>query len=304
MNAAVDMGDRQRWRGEYRRDEPLARHCTWRCGGTADHFFAPAERTELSRFLASAAVDPLFWLGFGSNVLVRDGGLRGTVIATTGLTAFAWQDAHLLYAEAGVSCARLARLAAAQDRAGLEFLAGIPGSLGGALSMNAGAHGGAIWNFVAAAELIDRQGQVRSWRRADFQADYRRVMAPQAGGYVGALLALPDSADGLGSTRIRQVLAQRNATQPTGRATCGSVFKNPAGDYAGRLIEQCGLKGHRIGGASVSMVHANFIVNEGRACAADIEQLIVYVGATVRTATGIELEPEVLIVGAPAVTDP
>lgn len=297
MNAQIETGGGQRWRGSYRRNEPLARHCTWRCGGPADHYFAPADRDELATFLANTAVDPLFWLGFGSNVLVRDGGLRGTVIATTGLDRFEWLDAEHLYAEAGVACARVARSAAGADRGGLEFLAGIPGTLGGALKMNAGALGGEIWNFVEWAEMIDRAGGVQRWQRADFTAAYRRLELPQTGGFVGALLALPAAAAGQGGERIRQVLAQRNATQPTGKPSCGSVFKNPPGDYAGRLIEQCGLKGHRLGGCHVSTVHANFIVNDGAATAADIEQLIEQVQSLVRAATGVELEPEVLIVG-------
>ena len=301
MNAQLDNGVARRWRGKYRRDEPLARHCTWRCGGPADVYFAPADRAELCEFLAAgAAVEPIFWLGLGSNVLVRDGGLRGTVIATGSLDRFAWEDDSHLYAEAGLACARIARLAASEDRAGLEFLAGIPGTLGGALRMNAGALGGETWDYVEWAEMVDGAGVVTRHARAAFATAYRHVDAPLTGGFVAALLHVPDSAAGAGAERIRQVLAQRNATQPTGRPTCGSVFKNPPGDYAGRLIESCGLKGHRIGAAQVSTVHANFIVNEGGARAHDIEALIRHVQATVRAATGIVLEPEVLIVGVDA----
>lgn len=291
------------WHGEYRRNEPLARHCSWRCGGPADHYFEPADREELVCFLAGHAVDPLFWIGLGSNLLIRDGGLRGTVIGTGHLDVIHWVDNAHLYAEAGVPCAHLARAAAAHDRTGLAFLAGIPGTLGGALRMNAGALGGEIWQFVEWAEVIDRTGRIARLPRAEFVASYRRVSQSQPGWFIGALLALPESAHGEANDRIRQVLAQRSATQPTGKASCGSVFKNPPGDYAGRLIEQCGLKGHRIGGCEVSTVHANFIVNDRAGRAADIEQMIQFVRATVAERTGIELETEVLIVGEAAAGD-
>jgi UDP-N-acetylmuramate dehydrogenase len=290
---------RQQWRGDYRRGESLARHCSWRCGGAADHYFEPADRDDLVSFLASNGVDPLFWLGLGSNLLIRDGGLRGTVISTGQLDDCHWLDATHLYAQAGVPCARLARAAAAQDRAGLEFLAGIPGTLGGALRMNAGALGGEIWQFVEWAEVIDRRGQIERVARADFVATYRHVQQPRPGWFLGALLYLSNAADGQGNERIRQVLVQRGASQPTGKASCGSVFKNPLGDYAGRLIEQCGLKGHRIGGCEVSTVHANFIVNDAGARAADVERMIRHVQATVLEQTGVALETEVQIVGDP-----
>ena len=291
------------WRGDYRRDEPLSRHCSWRCGGPADHFFAPADRTELVQFLADHAVDPLFWIGLGSNLLIRDGGLRGTVISTGQLGRLHWTDITHLYADAGVPCARLARAAATADRAGLAFLAGIPGTLGGALRMNAGALGSEIWQFVEWAEVIDRAGHVERIPRTEFVASYRRVKQAHPGWFVGAQMVLPDVAHGAGNENIRQVLAQRSATQPTGKASCGSVFKNPTGDFAGRLIEQCGLKGHRIGGCEVSTVHGNFIVNDRAGSAADIERMIEFVRVTVADRTGIELETEVLIVGEAAQGD-
>ena len=300
MNAELRHDDAQAWRGEFRCGEPLARHSSWRCGGPAERWFEPADRAELLAFLASDAVDPLFWLGLGSNVLIRDGGVRGTVISTARLDRLEWLDDSHLYAEAGVPCARLARAAAAKDRAGLEFLAGIPGTLGGALRMNAGALGGETWQFVEWAEMVDRGGHVERHPRAAFEVGYRHVRAPQPGWFLGAVLHLPDGAQGQGGERIRQVLAQRGATQPTGKASCGSVFKNPPGDYAGRLIEQCGLKGQRIGGCEVSTVHANFIVNDEGARAADIERLVLFVQATVRARTGVELVPEVQFVGEPA----
>ncbi len=296
LNAQLDMS-RAPWRGVYRRGEPLARHCSWRCGGPAEHYFEPADRADLLAFLAGNGIDPLFWLGLGSNLLIRDGGLRGTVISTANLAGNQWFDPEHLYVEAGVPCARIARAAAAQDRGGLEFLAGIPGTLGGALRMNAGALGGEIWQFVQWAELVDRRGQVTRIARDEFVASYRRVQQPQPGWFIAALLHVPSDAQGEGNERIREVLAKRSATQPTGKASCGSVFKNPPGDYAGRLIEACGLKGYRIGGCEVSTVHANFIVNDAGALSVEVEQLIRHVQDTVRTRTGVELETEVQIVG-------
>ena len=296
LNAQLDMS-RAPWRGVYRRGEPLARHCSWRCGGPAEHYFEPADRADLLAFLAGNGIDPLFWLGLGSNLLIRDGGLRGTVISTANLAGNQWFDPEHLYVEAGVPCARIARAAAAQDRGGLEFLAGIPGTLGGAWRMTAGALGGEIWQFVQWAELVDRRGQVTRIARDEFVASYRRVQQPQPGWFIAALLHVPSDAQGEGNERIREVLAKRSATQPTGKASCGSVFKNPPGDYAGRLIEACGLKGYRIGGCEVSTVHANFIVNDAGALSVEVEQLIRHVQDTVLARTGVELETEVQIVG-------
>lgn len=288
-------------RGLLRYDEPLARHSSWRCGGPADRWFEPRDRDDVIALLAAAPDDePLHWLGLGSNALVRDGGLEGTVIVTTpGLARFRWLDETRLYAEAGVPCARLAREAAARDRAGLEFMAGIPGTLGGALQMNAGALGSETWTFVEAVETVDRRGAVRERARGEYEAGYRHVEGPPGEWFVAAVLRLSERADGQGAARIRSVLEQRNATQPTGQASCGSVFRNPPGDYAGRLIEQCGLKGLRRGRCAVSDVHANFIVNDRGASAAELESLIEHVRAAVERETGVRLEREVLVLGRP-----
>ncbi len=298
MTAHLERPGQAMLRGRLRHDEPMARHSTWRCGGRAARYFEPADRADLVAFLRSERrADPLCWLGLGSNLLVRDGGLHGTVIATAaGLNTLRWESDSLLYAECGVTCARLAREAARRDRAGLEFLAGIPGTLGGALRMNAGALGSETWQFVAAVEMIDGGGAVRRYEAETFAPRYRGVAGPD-GWFLAAWLRLPASAAGGGAARIREVLAQRGRTQPTGQASCGSVFKNPPGDYAGRLIEQCGLKGYRHGGCQVSTVHANFIVNDADGSAADIEAIIEHVRATVARLTGIVLESEVQIVG-------
>lgn len=287
-------------RGRWLRDEPMARHSTWRCGGPAHAYFEPADRDDLTLFLRGLpAGTVLLWLGLGSNLLIRDGGLRAIVVATSpGLCALRWEAEDLVHAECGVTCARLARDAAQHDRAGLEFLAGIPGTVGGALCMNAGALGGETWDFVEAVEMVDADGNVRRHPASDFAPVYRGVSGP-SGWFLGAWFRLPTAAGGQGARRIREVLAQRGATQPTGQASCGSVFKNPPGDFAGRLIEQCGLKGFRIGGCQVSHVHANFIVNDLHGTAADVEAVIAHVAATVAAQTGIELQAEVQIVGDP-----
>lgn len=289
-------------RGRLVHGEPLARHSSWRTGGPADRFYLPADLDDLRAFLArEPRAQPLLWIGLGSNLLVRDGGFRGTVIHIAGvLNEMRLAPPCTVVAGAGVTCAKLARFAAARDLGGLEFMAGIPGTVGGALAMNAGAHGGATWDTVHEAYTLDRDGTMRVRRRGDLGVGYRHVALPDGEWFTGARFELEPVATGQGAARIRGLLAQRNATQPTGAFSCGSVFRNPPGDHAGRLIDQCGLKGVRRGGAHVSEKHANFIINDGHASAADIEGLIDEVRARVRERCGVELEPEVRIVGEAA----
>jgi len=287
------------WQGELLENEPMARHTTWRVGGPADRYYRPVDVDDLAVFLAELPADePLFWLGLGSNLLVRDGGIRGTVISTSGLLNDISQlDATTVRAEAGVSCAKVARFAARLDLVGAEFLAGIPGTLGGALAMNAGAFGGETWNIVAQVETLSRDGQRHVRTASEYAVSYRHVEGPQGEWFVAANLTL-ESGDGKqAQANIKQLLAKRGATQPTSQPSCGSVFRNPEGDHAARLVESCGLKGRCIGGACVSDKHANFIINTGDATAADIENLVNKVADTVRQQTGIELQREVHIIG-------
>ncbi len=280
-------------------DEPLARHTSWRVGGIARRFYRPADGADLARFLQQLPADePLLWLGMGSNLLVRDGGFNGTVVATRGcLTGVAVMEEDLLRAEAGATSAQVARFAARAGLCGVEFLAGIPGTLGGALAMNAGAFGGEIWPLVEQVEMIDRAGQVRVRRPEDFDVGYRKATGVEGEWFLAAWLRL-EQGDALeGQARIRQLLEKRAATQPIGLPSCGSVFRNPPGDHAARLIESAGLKGSAIGGACVSEKHANFIINTGTATAADIEQLIEKVQQQVAARHGVELRTEVCIVG-------
>jgi UDP-N-acetylmuramate dehydrogenase len=289
-------------RGTLRRNEPLARHTTWRVGGPADAFYIPADLDDLALFLASLdAATPIFWLGLGSNLLVRDGGIRGVVIATAGaLNRLERQGDDRIRAEAGVACAKLARFSVQQNLSGAEFLAGIPGTVGGALAMNAGAFGGETWPIVEAVETIDRRGTVRVRERTAFEVGYRTVVGPAGEWFVAGRFKLSAGQTADGQAHIKGLLARRGATQPTQQANAGSVFRNPPGDHAARLIETAGLKGVCEGAACVSTLHANFIVNTGGATGAQIEALIARVQQAVLERHGVALHPEVRIVGEAA----
>ncbi len=293
----------QRLTGQLRLNEPMSKHTSWKVGGAADQFYRPANCADLQVFLAERATDTgLFWVGLGSNLLVRDGGVRGTVICTSGvLNECEFVDAKCLRVEAGVSCARVARISARAGYAGAEFFAGIPGTMGGALAMNAGAFGGETWDLVTHVDVIDASGRVRRRPAAEFDVSYRSVNLPNDEWFVASYLALRPDAVGGATRRIRELLADRAASQPIGKASCGSVFRNPPGDYAARLIESCGLKGKGVGDAYVSPKHANFIINRGNATAADIERLIDMIRETVYQQCNVLLQHEVRIIGEPMV---
>jgi UDP-N-acetylmuramate dehydrogenase len=282
-----------------RRSESMSRHTSWHVGGPAEVFFNPRDRMDLAAFLRSLPGDvPVHWIGLGSNVLVRDGGLPGVVIATYGaLERLERISQTTVFAEAGVACARIAKQCVRWGLGPAEFLAGIPGTLGGALAMNAGAFGGEIWQHVVEVQTIDRRGAEHLRAASEFQVGYRSVNAPvQDEGFLAARLHF-DRKPSANDEDVRALLARRKASQPIGAWSCGSVFTNPPGDHAARLIEAAGLKGFRIGDAAVSQKHANFIVNYGAATAADVEQLIEHVRATVERVHGVRLTPEVRILG-------
>jgi len=320
-------------RGELKRREPMASHVSWRAGGPAQTAYFPADLDDLVGFLRSLpAGEPVHMTGLGSNLLVRDGGLRGTVIFTHRALREIRLD-HLgargggVYAEAGVACPKVARYAALNELAGAEFLAGIPGTVGGALAMNAGCYGGETWDIVAHVLTVDRTGKKRARTREDYEIDYRSVVLrgreippsppllkggeippnpPLAKGgvrgdleewFIAASFRLKRGSGAESRSKITELLKRRIATQPLGEPNAGSVFRNPQGDYAARLIEACGLKGRVIGGAMISDKHANFIVNRGGARAADIEALILLAEQSVKEKFGITLEREVRIVG-------
>jgi UDP-N-acetylmuramate dehydrogenase len=298
MNAASPIPS---LRGVLKQHEPLSRHTTWRIGGPADRYYQPADVEDLAQFIAQLPPEePLFWLGLGSNLLVRDGGIRGTVIATSGvLNGLELVDDNRVRAEAGVACAKVARFSARAGLSGVEFLAGIPGTMGGALAMNAGAFGGETWERVVAVETVDRQGVIHRRQPSEYQAGYRHVDGPAGEWFVAAEWQLEPGDTESATAHIKQLLAKRGDTQPTQQANAGSVFRNPPGDHAARLIETCGLKGHCQGAACVSEKHANFIVNTGGAKAADVEALIQLVAETVQAKQGVALRREVHIVGEP-----
>jgi UDP-N-acetylmuramate dehydrogenase len=285
--------------GELCVNEPLAGYTSWHVGGLARQLYKSVNLPDLANFLATLApTEPMIWLGLGSNVLIRDGGIDGTVVYTQGcLKALAMEDKHVIRAEAGVTCAKLAKFCISEQFSAGAFFAGIPGTVGGALAMNAGAFGGETWRHVIAVETIDRQGVIRKRMPTDFQVTYREVQRPQDEWFVAGYFSFPSGDEAGGRQAIKELLQKRNATQPIGEFNCGSVFRNPLGDHAGRLIESCGLKGKKIGGAWVSTKHANFIINGGEAASADIESLIEAVQDEVQRKTGVLLKPECHFIG-------
>ncbi len=298
MNASARTSEP---RGTVLYEEPMARHTTWHVGGPAEVYFKPADIEDLAGFLTGLdPATPVHWFGLGSNVLVRDGGLRGVVVATHKvLGGIERLDEQRVRAEAGVACARLARQCAGWQIGPAQFFAGIPGTVGGALAMNAGAFGGETWNHVERVEVMGRDGRIVERGRDEYDVGYRHVAGPAQEWFLAATFAF-DADASAGRAAIRELLERRKRTQPITAWSCGSVFRNPPGDHAARLIQAAGLKGFTIGGASVSEKHANFILNEGEATAQDIEQLIVHVRNVVRARFDVDLIPEVRIVGDPA----
>jgi UDP-N-acetylmuramate dehydrogenase len=286
-------------RGTLRHHEPMSKHTTWRVGGPAQWFYEPADLLDLIQFLQQIPKDiPITWIGLGSNLLVRDGGIPGIVIVTTGLLSeISLIDKTQLYIQAGVTCAKVARFAAKAGLGGSEFLAGIPGTFGGALAMNASAWGGETWTLVQSVETVDRYGQTHHRTLADYDIGYRHVKGPKGEWFIAATLQLIPTSAEESQEKIRTLLQQRNEKQPIGLPSCGSVFKNPPGEYAARLIERAGWKGYQLGGAMVSEKHANFIINHNNATASDIENLIQRIRESIKQKYHIDLELEVHVVG-------
>ncbi len=300
--------------GKLLENTPLHEHSSWAAGGLAKRLYKPANREDLQAFLKQLPKDePLLWLGLGSNTLIRDGGFPGTVIITQGrLMGLTQVEPLAIKVEAGVACASFARFCARQSLSGVEFLAGVPGTMGGALRMNAGCFNGQTWDHVLEVETIDREGNIIIEKPSDFSIAYRHV-APlnkninkdiQANTpnfsnkwFISGTFSLTPGDKTASLNMIKELLDRRAKTQPTNEPNCGSVFRNPPNDFSARLIEQCGLKGHKLGGAMVSTKHANFIVNIDKATALDIEKLIEFVHQHVLEKTGVSLIREVHIVG-------
>lgn len=297
-------------RGKMRINEPMSRHTSWRTGGVAQHYYIPADLKDLSVFLNRLPVEePVYMIGLGSNLLVRDGGLAGTVIAVHARLndlrlVCLDQSGGVVYAGAGVACAKVARFAAMHHLTGAEFLAGIPGTIGGALAMNAGCYGCETWEAVEKVQVINRSGELSMRLAEAYVVDYRSVQrktviddALKAEWFAGGYFRLKPGEEAVSRRTIKQLLTLRVKSQPLDKPNAGSVFRNPPGDYAARLIEMCGLKGKSIGGAMISAKHANFIVNMGGATATDIEALIMLVQEKVKKETDVALIEEVRIIG-------
>jgi len=291
-------------RGRLLANEPMRKHLTWRAGGAADRAYVPADLEDAAQFLRSLPEgEPVYFIGLGSNLLVRDGGIRGTVMLMHSSHAAMRMDGALVYAEARAASPKVARYAATHGYAGAEFLAGIPGTVGGALAMNAGCYGSQTWDRVERVLMLARSGELRQREPGDFDIAYRHVALKGAElgtrEWFAAAWFHFERGDGAAALRrIKELLQQRISAQPLALPNAGSVFRNPPGDHAARLIDACGLKGYAIGGARVSEKHANFIVNAaGRGSAADIENLIEHVRHTVLARHGVELIAEVRIVG-------
>jgi UDP-N-acetylmuramate dehydrogenase len=280
-------------------NEPLARYTSWRVGGRADQLYIPADLEDLCHFLQSLdEAEPIYFIGLGSNLLVRDGGVRGTVVLMHNVLTTLQMDGEAVYAEAGVTCAKLAKFCAKEARQGAEFFAGIPGTLGGALAMNAGCYGSETWNVVKRVTTINKRGELNTRDAAEFIPSYRHIDMPVSDEwFVAAWLRLEHGDAQESAQKIKGLLAKRLAAQPLNQPSAGSTFRNPPGDFAARLIEASGLKGYIIGGAQVSEKHANFIVNIGGANALDIELLIQHMRETVLEKQGVALQQEVKVLG-------
>ena len=279
------------------RNESLSRHTSWKVGGPADVFFIPDNRQDLSQFLSENEGNSVTWLGNGTNVLVRDGGIRGVVISTKkSINKITMVAENSCRVEVGASCMDLALFAEKNEMGPAAFFSGIPGSIGGALTMNAGSFGHETWEFVESVEVIDEVGIIHHLEPKEFKFSYRSVEFPFPLWFVSCLMKFPES-ETTTKSELKAMRDQRIKTQPLSEDTCGSVFKNPKPDHAGDLIERAGLKGYKIGGCSISTKHANFIVNEGTATSADIEKLIRHVQNVVKTKFDVNLETEVRIIG-------
>jgi UDP-N-acetylmuramate dehydrogenase len=290
--------------GHLKQNEPLSSYTSWRVGGPADYLYQPRDLSDLSYVLKHLPLSiPLYYLGAGTNVLVRDRGVRGVVLlmknALTRLELIHLDEKEgLIYAGAGISVAQLSHFVLNHDLGGFEFLSGIPGTVGGALAMNAGAYGSEIWKFVVKVDTINRYGEIHERLANEYQVGYRSVVMPcESEWFVGGIFRLVKGNRENSMQMMQDMLNRRKATQPLHLPNAGSVFCNPPQQYAARLIEQCGLKGFRKGGASVSTQHANFIVNDQEAVAADIEELIFHIVETVQRQMGISLKTEVRILG-------
>ena len=286
-------------KGDLRLHEPMSNHTSWKTGGNVDYYYIAADKDDLAKFISGLPNSiSITWVGLGSNLLVRDGGLSGAVVSVVGLfSELKKLNETEIYVGAGVPCAKAANFTAKNGLEGVEFLAGIPGTIGGALAMNAGAYGGEIWSYVNEVEIINRKGKTKIYEKKEFDIRYRSVSISSDEWFISCKMKLGNSKQKIVSERIKNMLRERATQQPLGKLSCGSVFRNPPNQYAAKLIDLCGLKGKRVGGAIISDKHSNFIINTGNATSSDIEKLIEFVQATVYEKHSIKLVPEVRIIG-------
>ena len=285
--------------GELRTQEPMSRHTSWKTGGNADYYYIASDINDLAKFISKLPTStPITWIGFGSNLLVRDGGLPGVVVSVVGLlNELKKINETDIFIGAGVSCVKAAHFSAKHGLEGIEFLAGIPGTIGGALAMNAGAYGGEIWSYIKEVETINRKGKREIFEKDKFDINYRSVSISENEWFIACKMKLEISTRTVVNDRIKKMLSERADGQPLGKLSCGSVFRNPTNQHAAKLIELCGLKGKKVGGAVISDKHSNFIINTGNATSLDIEQLIEFIQACVYEKYNIKLIPEVRIIG-------
>jgi len=287
-------------RGVLAKDVSMKKYNSWRVGGVAEYLYKPYDVNDLSVFLQLVKEKKkITWVGLGSNILVRDQGVEGVVIVLhPSLGKIIFLQKNKVFVEAGVSCVKLAQRCAEKNLTGIEFLSGIPGTIGGALAMNAGAYGSEIWDFVDDVKILDAKGVMYQRTKKDFVINYREVSLSQSECFVAAHISLEKAGNDLRPIeKIKLFKKDRSSVQPMGASSCGSVFKNPVNTSAGALIERAGLKGYKVGRAEISKKHANFIINTGKANAADIESLILHIQSTVEKKFRIKLETEVKFIG-------
>ena len=284
-------------KGRLRENVSLKDYNTWKIGGKAEYFYEPSDIKDLKLFLELLQNTPVTFLGNGSNVLIRDGGISGCVMCLKNtLNNYFIKDEEYIF-EAGLSCMKMAQITAKENYEGLEHLCGIPGSLGGALAMNAGCYGGNIWDHVSTVSLINNDGEIINKNKNDFIIGYRNTSLEENNFFISAVFKLKKNKLKNSLEKIKEFLQDRRSKQPTGLLSCGSVFKNPKNLYAAKLIESIGLKGYKIGGACISEKHANFIISDKSTKSIDIEKLINFTQKEVFKKKEVILETEVKFIG-------
>jgi UDP-N-acetylmuramate dehydrogenase len=281
-------------------DVSMKKYNSWRVGGLAENYVEVSSEEALQKiFSINKVKKPITVIGVGSNLLIRDGGIKGTVINLSRGLKSIFIDQHLIFAECGISCSSLARFSAKNNKKNCAFLAGIPGSVGGALAMNAGCYGGEIWQFVSKVKIMNHGGDIHIKDKQSFEIGYRSVKKKEDEIFIGAWFDFPskENDDENEEQKIDDLLKLRRSSQPLNWPTAGSTFRNPEKNFAAKLIEEVGLKGFQIGDARISNKHANFIENIGDATAKDIEQLIYLAQEKVEELKKIRLQLEVKIIG-------